>query len=43
MGNYVERRESTNTNYNISDKPMSKDELDEPTGWRPQDEHCRGV
>jgi hypothetical protein len=26
MGYYVERRESTNTNYNISDKPLSEDE-----------------
>lgn len=26
MGYYVERRESTNTNYNISDKPLTQDE-----------------
>jgi hypothetical protein len=26
MGYYIERRESTNTNYNISDKPLNEDD-----------------
>ena len=26
MGYYVERRESTNTNYNITDNPLTQDE-----------------
>ena len=32
MGYYVERRESVNRNYTISDKPMSKDEWREAYG-----------
>jgi hypothetical protein len=32
MGYYVERRESVNRNYTISDKPMSKDEWRETYG-----------
>jgi phage terminase small subunit len=32
MGYYVERRESTNTNYNISDKPLSEDEWSDKYG-----------
>lgn len=32
MGYYVERRESTNTNYNITDKPLSEDEWKDKYG-----------
>lgn len=32
IGMFVERRENTNTNYTISDKPMSKDEWREAYG-----------
>ena len=32
MGYYIERRESTNTNYNISDKPLSEDDWERQYG-----------
>jgi len=32
MGYYVERRESTNTNYNISDKPLNEDDWERQYG-----------
>lgn len=32
MGLYIERRESTNTNYNISDQPLSEDEWKDKYG-----------
>jgi phage terminase small subunit len=32
MGYYVERRESTNTNYNISDKPLNEDDWERRYG-----------
>jgi len=34
MGFYVLRRENTNTNYNISDKPMTEEEWEEKYGVR---------
>jgi hypothetical protein len=34
MGFYVQRRENTNTNYNISDKPMTEEEWEERYGVR---------
>jgi len=34
MGFYVQRRENTNTNYNISDKPMTEEEWEEKYGVR---------
>jgi len=34
MGYYIERRESTNTNYNISDKPLSEDDWERQYGAR---------
>lgn|SRR3990167_899680 len=32
MGYYVERRENTNTNYNITDKPLSEDDWEHQYG-----------
>jgi hypothetical protein len=32
MGYYVERRENTNTNYNISDKPLNEDDWERQYG-----------
>jgi phage terminase small subunit len=32
MGYYVERRESTNTNYNISDKPLNEEDWERQYG-----------
>jgi hypothetical protein len=32
MGYYIERRESTNTNYNISDKPLNEDDWERQYG-----------
>ena len=34
MGFYVQRRENTNTTYNISDKPMTEDEWEAKYGVR---------